>query len=291
MSLRNKISIQVVLILGLSFLFLGAKKPKLFQPPPGTLRLHDSLYVDVMPVKTKDYRAFLGALKNYYCQAFHDSVQNMPLWGVSQSHLDSMKWHFDGDSILFTKMLPRTLMTYDNYRQKYEVDYHLTNPRYLEYPVVNINRKHVKMFCQWRTDMIKLYYAVTCQSEKQRNKYPLNFKFRMITREEWELILGDHFADVGFITKEDRKESENMNVPKPYIKSKRRKFYYDVDNAAELLDNDVVSIDFTWTKSVGMGDISYIQFNKPSSFISFRCICEIIPLPEDKRKKKAEKKD
>lgn len=269
----------VVLIMG-----MGAKKEKLFKPPPQTLRLHDSLYVDIMPIKTKDYRAFLGALKSYYSKAFHDSVQHLPLWGLPRHRLDSLKRHFRGDSVMFQEMLPRTWMTYDNYQKRYEVDYHLTNPRYIEYPVVNITPEHAKMFCQWRTDMIKLYYAVESLSERARSKYPLNFEYRMITTKEWELILYDNFNDVGFIPKGDR-ETENMNIPKPYQRKGKRKFYYDVDNAGELLAGNDVSIDFQWTSSLKLGSISYIEFKEPSSYITFRCVCEILPVKKVKKKK------
>ncbi len=268
----------------LFFILLGAKNEKRLKEPPGTLRLHDSLYVDQYPVSTRDYRSFLGALKTYYCEEFHDSVQKLPLWGNTRAKIDSIKMYYDGDSLLFEKMLPRMWMTYDNYRKKYEVDYHLTNPRFIDHPVVNIREEHIKMFCKWRTDMIKIYYSVISKNEKVRNKYPLNFKFRIIKKDEWEQILSDNFLDVG---KADKKRSlENMNIPKPYKRKRGRKFYYDVDNAAELLDDNVVAVDFQWTQSVKMGNISYMNFNEPAAYISFRCVCEVLPLPPEPKKKK-----
>jgi len=257
---------------------LSSSRQKYKENPPGTLRLGDSLFIDRMPILTSNYIEFLKSVNSFYNEALHDSIQKMPLFGITDLDMIKLQQTFHGDSIEYIKMLTRTWMTYSNDEKKYDVDYHLNSSKYSNYPIVNISFEQMKHFCRWRTDMVKLYYATKCKTEKQRRKYPMNFVYRLVQRKEWESTLGVFFYDIkksknSSITKRDKPN----NVISAYNFEKGRKFYYDVDNAAETLENAVVAFNFNWIKTVGLGDISYFKFDQPSDWVSFRCICEILP--------------
>lgn len=258
------------------FLISCKSSEDLFEsPPPGTVYSGDSIYMDAMPVRTKDYLDFLNSIRNYYSKAFVDSVKKLPNYGLRKTQVDSMMAYFKGDSNLYKQMLPRVWMTYSSYDKRYEPDYRLSNPRYLNYPVVNITPEQARKYCEWRTNMVLLYYATISKTEIERQKYPMNMKYRIPERKVWEKTLSIYFRELG-VNKHDGKY-ENKNLPKPYEPNRKKYFYYEATNAAELLDKDVVSLDFEWTKSVGLGNISYVKYKKPEDWITFRCMCEILP--------------
>jgi hypothetical protein len=252
--------------------------------PPGTVWLTDSLFIDKFPVRIRDYVEFLTSIKNFYNSDLHDSIKKMPKFGLTDMDIAGLREKFKGDSLEYLKMLTRTWITYSNDERRYDVDFRLKSTKYYDFPVVNITYEQMRHYCRWRTDMVMLYYAVKCKTEKQRRKYPWNFVYRLVKRKEWEMALGEYFYD---IKRREEKLSNNQpdNVVKAYVEERGRDFYYDVDNAAETLHNAIVTFNFKWIKSVGLGDISYFKFSEPSDWISFRCICEV--LPEDKTVKPA----
>lgn len=268
---------------------LSSTKVKYKSLPPGTIRLTDSLYIDKYPVKVADYIEFLNSIRRFYNNALHDSIQKMPLYGLTNVDIMGMQEIFKGDSMLYVRMLTRTWITYSNDERRYDVDYHLKSSKFYDYPIINISFSQMRKYCEWRTDMVKLHYAALCKTEKQRRKYPMNFVYRMVKRKEWESVLGEYFYDVKMIKEEDQKNSNvPKNIVKPYFKEKGRDFYYDVNNAAETLDKAVVAFNFKWNEKYHIGDISYFKFDKPCDWVSFRCICEILP-EEIEPQKKAKK--
>lgn len=244
--------------------------------PPGTTRLSDSIYMDEMPVKTRDYLEFLMSVRVFYNDAAHDSIKKMPLFGVTQEDFKGLLAIFKGDSIEYEKMLTRTWMTYSNHEKRYDVDYRLKITKYLDYPIVNITYEQMKHYCRWRTDMVKLRYAMLCKSEKERLKYPLNFVYRIPKRKEWEFALSKYFQEITLPTEDDKAVSTGLdNTAAPYFKNRSRHFYYATLNCAETLENEIVAFDFKWVKNVGLGDVSYFKFTEPKDFITFRCVCEV----------------
>ena len=246
--------------------------------PPGTIRLTDSLYIDKFPVRVGDYIEFLNSIRFFYNTALHDSIKKMPSFGLTDMDIMGLREVFLGDSLEYIQMLTRTWITYSNDERKYDVDYHLKSKRFTNYPIINVSYRQMIHYCSWRTDMVKLHYATMCKTEKQRRKYPMNFVYRMVKRKEWEAVLGDFFYD---IDKNGQENNANTNKPnnvvRAYEKQKGRDFYYDVNNAAETLDKAIVAFNFKWNEKYHIGDISYFKFDEPSDWISFRCICEILP--------------
>lgn len=244
--------------------------------PPGTIPLTDSLFIDQYPVKIFDYLEFLSSMRNFYNEALHDSIQKLPKYGLTEADVVGLKSYFKGDSLGYLQMITRTWMTYSNYERKYDIDYHLKSPKYYSYPVVNINYNQMQYYCQWRTDMVILHYATICKNERQRLKYPMYFKYRMINRKEWQLAISKYFNEIKQSETAKKQGDKPNNLVRPYEKEKKRIFYYDVDNAAETLENGVVTFNFKWNSSVRIGNISYFQLEEPSDWITFRCVCQVL---------------
>jgi hypothetical protein len=76
-----------------------------------------------------------------------------------------------------------------------------------------------------------------------------------------------------------------QNMAKPYPKSKT--FQYQSDNVGEMLDGFQAVVGFAWDDNLHLGSIKYLEWEEPSDWISFRCVCEV--LPENGRKNKSTK--
>jgi hypothetical protein len=264
------------------------KKIHFKEPPPGTLLLTDSLYIDHAPVRVVDYLEFLSAIRNSYSPRIHDSIQELPNYGLSKDDVyrlfDKTPW----DSIYYLKMLTRAWTTYANDIKKYDVDYHIKNPRYYEYPVVNINYKQITEYCKWRTDMVKIHYALISKSEKQRKQYPMVFKYRLPKRKEWDKAIGRFFSKIDKFDKLTHKNDDLLsNMAGPY--PKKKSFQYQSGNVGEMLDKYIVTIGFAWDELIDMGSVMYVRWEEPVDWVGFRCVCEI--LPEDGKKKVVVKED
>ena len=263
-----------------------AKKLRFKEPPPGTVRLTDSLYIDRGPVRVVDYLEFLSAIRNSYSPRIHDSIQELPNYGLSENDIYKLFDKTPWDSIFYLKMLTRAWTTYANDIRKYDVDYHIKNPRYYEYPIVNINYKQVIEYCKWRTDMVKIHYALISKSEKQRKQYPATFKYRLPTRKEWDKVVGRFFSKIDKFDKLTHKKDDLLsNMAGPY--SSKRTFQYQSGNVGEMLNKYIATIGFAWDESLDMGSVMYVKWEEPVDWIGFRCICEILP-EEGKKKAKVE---
>jgi formylglycine-generating enzyme required for sulfatase activity len=262
-------------------LFIGlaanAKKKGPFKEPPlGTVYLKDSLYLDKQPVRVSDYLEFLSDIRRGYTSKMHDSILKLPLYNLSPDiafHLyDSLKF----DSIFYERMLTRTWQVLSSDRKVFGVDYHLLSSKYYSYPLVNVNFYQMFEYCRWRTDKVRLYYAVKCKTLKQREKYPMNFKYRLPQRKEWELAMSLYFDDVEKLS-ESMNDQVVQNTEAPYFSNGRQSFYYNSTNVGEYLDGGIVTTGFNWHEKYGIGDVRYIYFDKPTDWIGFRCICEVLP--------------
>jgi hypothetical protein len=273
------LNIRLFVILGVIWLllFAGNSSKRLFkETPPGTVYLSDSLYIDAMPIRVVDYLEFLTHIRRSYTPRLHDSIEKLPLYNLSPDIAYHLYDSLPMDSVFYNKMLTRTWKVLSSDRKIYDVDYHLTSSKYYNYPVVNINYYQVFEYCRWRTDMVKIGYAMKSKTLKQRKKYPINFVYRQVRRPEWEKAMAVYFEDIGKLS-ENVNGLEKYNAPEAYQRNRKRKFYYDSENAAEYLDKELVTTGFNWRDKYGIGDVRYVYFQKPVDWIGFRCICEILP--------------
>ena len=258
------------------------RQKRLFKEiPPGTLMLNDSFYVDKVPVRVIDYLEFLSAIKHSYSPKMHDTIAQLPLWGLDKGILDELQESFTWDSVYYETMLTRSWVVTADDQKIYDVDIHIRNPRFFNYPLINVNYMQVTEYCKWRTDMVKLHYATISKTEKQRRQYPMNFRYRLPTKKEWNLLLGAFFQSIGKLREDDDKYDKMMyNLAMPY--DNLNVFQYSSRNIAEMLDRFIVTTGFAWNEKYELGNVNYIQFQKPTDWIGFRCVCEVLPEVEKK---------
>jgi len=286
---RKSIILLVVFLGGIS-LAPSLVKQRLFKsPPPGTIAINDSFYVDKVPVQTIDYLEFLASIRyRSYSPRMRDTLRKLPLYGLIKDSIEAIQQKIQWDSSYYLKMLPRTWITYANDIKKYDVDYHIKSEKYYDYPVINLNYLQVFEYCKWRTDMVKIHYAIMCSNEKKRKRYPMNFEYRLATKKEWELILGHFFEDVVKLDKStSSKKNYVNNVADIYVRNDR--FQYNSNNVGEMLDHFVIATGFVWDDRYNMGTINYVKYVEPSDWAGFRCVCEIIPMEGRKNKKVQQK--
>ena len=288
--MRTKAFIVLSLIWIVFFAGLSVK-PMFKNIPYGTVRLTDSLYIDKQPIRVIDYIEFLSDIRHSYTPRMHDSIAKLPLYGLSEEIAYGLYDSLSMDTAFYERMLTRTWQTIGNDRHIYGVDYRLRSAKYYNYPIVNINYYQIFEFCRWRSDKVKLHYAVISKTLKQRKKYPINFEYRIIKHKEWEKAMSVFFEEIGKL-KRVNDGGALLNIAKPYPKSNG--FSYQSVNAAEYLDNEIVTIGFNWIDEAGLGDVSYMHFEKSTDWVTFRCICEIkddgMEKPEVKKKTAPKKK-
>jgi len=280
---KKRIIFLFILLWGILLAASMAKKRLFKSPPPGTVALTDSLYIDKMPVRTIDYLEFLAAIRNSYSPRMHDSIAKLPSYGLDISTVHEMQSKMKWDSLYYVRMLTRTWITYANDIKKYDVDYRLKNPKYYNYPIVNISYVQITEYCKWRTDMVKIHYALISSTEKQRQKYPLNLEYRLPTKKEWDKAMGRFFSDIVKLDKLTTRNSNYLNNVASIYEQKKN-FQYNSNNVAEMLDRFIITTGFTWDEEYDIGNVSYVKYQEPSDWAGFRCVCEI--LPKKGRKKK-----
>jgi hypothetical protein len=253
------------------------REKRLFKDnPPGTARITDSFYVDRTPIRVIDYLEFLSAIRNSYSPKMRDTIKTLPKWGLNKDILEELQNHFEWDSIYYDRMLTRSWTYYANDEKTYDIDFRIMNPQYYYYPLVNVDYMQVNEYCKWRTDMVKIHYAVISTTEKQRRRYPMNLKYRLAKKSEWEQLLGDFLGQVETLNNNaDKYEKMMDNISSPY--ENNYSFNYSSKNVAEMLEGFKITTGFVWDEKYEMGAINYIQFNEPTDWIGFRCVCEVLP--------------
>ena len=148
----KKYSILSLVFIGLSLLFIAAKKSKtpsfnLSKIEKTFSKVDSNIYASTYEVSNIQYRTFLKELK-----AKGDSKS------YSIAEVDSVNWRNN-----------------THYLEPF-VDYYQGHPAYANYPVVNISYEGAQLFCKWLT-------------EKYNNYPKRKFKkviVRLPTKEEWQ---------------------------------------------------------------------------------------------------------
>jgi len=253
------------------------KKPLFKESPPGTVMITDSLYIDKRPIRVIDYLEFLHDIRNSYTPSLHDSINKLPFYNLDSDIPNHLYDSLPMDSVFYERMLTRTWQVVSSDKKVYGVDYHLLSSRYYNFPLVNINYYQVFEYCKWRTDKVKMHYAVISKTLKQRKKYPINFKYRQVKRKEWERTLSLYFEEVKPVS-QSLHNIDLVNAATPYVpQGKKKLFYYESDNVGEYLYGEIVAVGFNWKHEYGIGDISYVRYKKPTDWIGFRAMFEVLP--------------
>lgn len=253
-------------------LFLFSCKPKydvvrkvdkqFRNPPPGTVWLKDSIFIDQTEVRNLDYLEYLNWLK-------------------------------ENDSINYSLAVPDTLVWRDalSYNEPY-VRYYLTHPAYRNYPVVGVSYEQAVNYCKWRTEIVK-YFAdrINPRSSFGSSYKAKTFYYRLPTKEEWEYAAhagtwqiygfeGIHVKNnqLNYNVKEAAMLSYTSDITEPVEGKAPNKYniYNMIGNVAEMTSVKGVSKGGSWLQSLDECKITdSIKYEKPKAWLGFRCVCVV----------------
>jgi formylglycine-generating enzyme required for sulfatase activity len=235
-------------------------KHTLFQNPPGTVWLKDSIYIDQTEISNLAYLEYLNWLEkcnpeNYYCA------------------------------------LPDTTVWFEkSYYNAPFVSYYLRHPAYRNYPVVGVSYEQVANFCKWRTDRVQELYSTKLHHQKTFKI----FEYRLPTKKEWE------YAASGGVPFNHEFGFENIignnGKPKVWIKETytlygacrgydifipvkneyQNKFglYNMIGNVSEMImDKGVAKGGSVFNSLFDCAIKDSTTYTKPECYVGFRCVC------------------
>jgi len=243
------------------------------EAPPGTIKLSENLYIDKSPVSNASYMEFLSFVKRSYSQNIRDTLKNFPLYGITHEEFEYYIKQNATDDGLYDKMsIPENMhISWDMNQFEY-----LHHPYYEKHPVVNITPTQVKTFCEWRTDMVMLFYAVNSKDKEKRTKYYTKIKYRLPTKEEWILAMKT-FSDDWIYDKLLFEHDKTCTYPPLDDRKHKNKFQYVPGNVAEMINEKDVAMGVSWyDKDTSANFYKTIKYTMPHDYLGFRCICEIV---------------
>src|SRR5689334_21025914 len=138
-----------------------SQKNKLKKNPPGTVRVNDTLFVDITEVANVHWREYC-----FYLLEF--------------------------DSLHYDQALPDTTV-WESYTIDSITRYYFRHPGFNDYPVVGISYAQATQFCKWRTFAVnfKIYTEENNLTDWQlhmNDSFPIRYYYRLPTKAEWEMI-------------------------------------------------------------------------------------------------------
>jgi len=169
--------------------------------PPGTIKINDSLYMDVAPIDNLMFVEYYSGTHILWNETVSDSIDKLPYFGLKK-----------------TEPRPNSL----------HVPIH---PKYSLFPKISISKEEAERFCKWRTDMVKIHWGSISKNLNERKQYPLKFKYRLPTSKELAKAI-DSFGYIKGI-----KSDSKMVHYKAYrleYKRKDKKILFIKDNLSEF---------------------------------------------------------
>lgn len=241
-------NVKLVFLLSIVFSVSNYSQNIAFENPPGTIKLADSLYIDVAPV---DNLMFLEYSQNHDWISINklDSIlNNAASFGLNIEAMFGKKDDSDKLEIFVFN----------------ESEQYLRHPKYAYYPAINITEDQAKSYCEWRTKAALVNYAIISKSEKEREKYPKEIKYRLPTVEELNLALETFGYSKGYKVKE---KDIPFRVYRKKYESHYDKAIFIKNNLSELtLNSEPFGNNWKNEKPTTFGN----------DYTGFRCFCEII---------------
>lgn len=265
----------LILILINSAQSVPVKEKMPFKPkmnPPGTVWLRDSLFIDVAPVKNVDYKEFESFVQIAYSKELRDSLKNIPSYGIDMNCFQSYMRLCGPDKQMAAKMkvpVNAPLSWAMNMNEYYN------SPHFRHYPVLHISFIQAQAFCEWRTDMVMLLFAVSSKNEKQRTKYYTRVRYRMPTIEEWEYAMEKFKENV--YTNMAVYAGERCATIEAVPQKKNLEFVYIPHNIAEMTTTEKTAVGLSWRDADTTDNYSKtVSYAGPRDWLGFRCVCEIV---------------
>jgi hypothetical protein len=227
--------------------------------PPLTIKLNDSIFIDVAPVDNLMYSEFLTHLKFFWTERIHDSIKKMPNFGVTKDMAYKVFENIPNNNQLWvSQKIPPNLMVNNSINSN---DY-LEHPKYSFYPAVNISKEQAALYCKWRTDVVKLNWALNTKNLKKRRKNPLDFIYRLPTKKE----LLTAISKFGYSNSTHKKDLMPLSPYRTKYKSRYNKALFYKDRISEFV-LDSLPFGSNWRKKE--------SFNTPNDYTGFRCVCYV----------------
>jgi len=243
------------------------------QNPPGTVWLKDSIFIDVNPVKCIDYKEFLAFLNVAYNKELRDTLKNIPPYALNIEAFRSYMRLCGPDKQLFTKMsIPQEMELSWNMN----MNEYLNSPTYRNYPIVNTSYNQALTYCEWRTDMVMLFYSSDSKDEKQRTKkYYSKIRYRLPTPEEWDYAM--HKFEEYIFTNYSVYAGEKCATYEAIPQKSKLSFTYIPHNIAEFSITENIALGLSWRDTDTTDNYSKtVKYFRPSDWLGFRCVCEIV---------------
>ncbi len=257
--------------------------PKLKYAPPGTNHLKGNLFIDEAEVSNLSWREYMYWTKRVYGEASSEYNFTLP---------DTLVWRN-----CFYDFKIRT--NQDITDMESLIYLYLRHPQYSHYPVVGITHEQAASFCAWRTNRVNEVLYVDKHKEvtfpiDSSIVIPKRVLFRLPEESEWEYAArvgfdSSRFADrnsdkIYYNTIEAASLREDMEgydrfIPMLEISLQPDRYnrYHLIGNVAEMISTKGIAKGGSYIHSL---DQSYytnrIAYHKPTYWLGFRCICEIL---------------
>ena len=244
--------------------------------PPGTVWLRDNLYMDCTPVCNvhyREYEYYMNKKLKYNFSAFQHLVDSLPYYGFDiKNFTDHYLFPPDKDSSQY-KVNLKSAVASNKYPFYYD---YLHNPTYNNYPMINISYQVATAYCEWRTNMVMLYYSAI-KSENKRLAAHKKIKYRLPSKEEWEYAL-KHLPIIrtynDFSSKTDNIKLKKFLLNEEFTNVSDKKF--TLSNFSEMVAEKNIAKGRNWLDSLSFKNENYTtSYEDATDWIGFRCICEV----------------
>nr|WP_299342899.1 SUMF1/EgtB/PvdO family nonheme iron enzyme [Allomuricauda sp.] len=217
------------------------------EPPAGTLKINDTLFIDRTPVSNLMYLEFIHSL--YPDSQFHerDSIQKNGAYRFSVENLEK--------SISTKITYPSPLIDQTKLRGYLGNRGYYTKIGLKENPVLEISRQEAELYCKWRTEMVKLLNHLN--SDYQNPVKRPQLLYRLPTKTEYLMAI-DYFSDLGLFVENNEKspfKMKNNNVDEDFFIVNR---ISEMTRTGFIFENNWRMKDFAKT---------------PNDYTGFRCVC------------------
>lgn len=229
--------------------------------PPGTARLHDSLFADTREVSNAAWRCFEHWTKTRYGTNSPQHLATLP---------DTTVWR-------------QPLSCNEPY-----VQYYYRHPAYDNYPVVGISYEQALAYCTWRSEQVNEQLS----AKKSGNR--LQVEYRLPEKREWEMLAAStsQMIDRGGKDKNGRLnvmcanpaykgdclygKYHDVMAPVDEFPRNALGLYHTAGNAAEMVKEKGISKGGSWRNVLGdcRPEVD-AHYTGPTAWLGFRCVCVV----------------
>lgn len=157
-------------------------------PPPGTLRLNDSVYIDKHPVTNSDYAFFLLCTEQFWNHAVSDSLNQIDLTKIDlpklqRKYIRDVRWRINQQPLINRMQVEK--VAYKFLDTGLTLKQQLLHPRVKDFPIIGISLEQAVTYCKWRTDMMRINYALSHKSERKKARHFSYLLYRLPLAGEW----------------------------------------------------------------------------------------------------------